>query len=277
MEAQQPIEQPVPQQSDEIEAVRTMKVPPFWRDRPRLWFAQFEFAIGLKRADDYKFRAVISELERQDIDQVSDIILDPPQHDKYDALKTRLLNVYEESANKQLQKLLSDLDLGSDRPSSLLRKMRDLAKGKLTDAALRQLWKNRLPSHVRAILAVLGEDTSLDTLASQADLIVEQAYGDINQVERRLRTPPREASTTPKEEGSLLQRLAALEKAIERLSTSQPQPHVSHRHRSYARDRSSSRNRSQSRQNICFYHRRFAERARKCIKPCKFSPKQQEN
>ncbi|XP_053611983.1 uncharacterized protein LOC128676069 [Plodia interpunctella] len=148
-------------------------IPPFWRAQPKLWFAQFEAVVSsYKTSEDQKYNLAVAVLERTDIEQVSDIICNPPSTGKYLALKKRLLSVYEESESKQFQKLLGGLELGEQKPSQLLRVMRDLSGTKVADDALKVLWMGHLPSQVRAVLSVSTE-SSLDTMATMADKMME--------------------------------------------------------------------------------------------------------
>ncbi|KAI5640739.1 hypothetical protein NE865_06846 [Phthorimaea operculella] len=146
---------------------------PFWRTYPRLWFAHFELLVEPSRkSDDDKFRYVLSVLQPGDLQQVGDILLNPPTANKYQTLKDRLLSVYEESETKQFQKLISGLELGDEKPSQLLRKMRELGHNRMPDSGLKLMWMNQLPAQVRAVLSVSSE-SSLDNLAVMADKMLE--------------------------------------------------------------------------------------------------------
>lgn len=127
------------------------KLPEFWVEMPRLWFAQFEAVMApQKQGDEAKFNMVISKLGRDSIQQVSDLVTAPPSEDKYKVLKERLLQVYEESAERQFQKLVSEMELGSQKPTQLLRRMKDLGRTtQVSDQTLKNLWLSRMPSEVR--------------------------------------------------------------------------------------------------------------------------------
>ncbi|KAJ8710659.1 hypothetical protein PYW08_009174 [Mythimna loreyi] len=62
--------------------------------------------------------------------------------------------------------------LGDQKPSQLLRRMRELAKEKIPDDTLKMLWQGHLPSSVRAVLAVT-DSKNLDDLAVVADNVFE--------------------------------------------------------------------------------------------------------
>ncbi|KOB74344.1 Uncharacterized protein OBRU01_09574 [Operophtera brumata] len=126
-----------------------------------------------KQGDSTKYNLVIAKLNRDALQQVGDLILNPPEDNKFETIKERLLAVYEESAEKQFHNLVSGMDLGTQRPSQLLRKMSGLATNtQIPTEALRRLWISRLPTAVRTILTVTPE-AKLDDLAKIADKIIE--------------------------------------------------------------------------------------------------------
>ncbi|KAL0821350.1 hypothetical protein ABMA28_005939 [Loxostege sticticalis] len=153
--------------------LNVLEFPEFWCDQPRLWFVQCEAILGpQKLSDEARFNLVVAKLGKDVIQQVSDILLKPPETKKFDVLKERLLKAYEESEIRQFQKLLSGMELGDQKPSQLLRRMKDLAREKIPDETLRIMWQGHLPSSVRAVLAV-SESQDLENLAAIADKIME--------------------------------------------------------------------------------------------------------
>ncbi|XP_049886493.1 uncharacterized protein LOC126380969 [Pectinophora gossypiella] len=158
------------------------RIPAFWRDMPRMWFARFEAVIGPQhQSEAVKFDLVLSKLDKEELSQISDLIDDPPEQQRYTVLKNRLMKIFQESAEAQFHKLVKEMDLGSQRPSQLLAKMRELAKNSGTAGdTLKNLWMTRLPGWARAILASSSADTKLDDLASMADKIMDNLRsGDI--------------------------------------------------------------------------------------------------
>ncbi|XP_055911525.1 uncharacterized protein LOC129945667 [Eupeodes corollae] len=151
------------------------RMPQFWRDRPSLWFAQLEAILSASKPnDDTKFQYVVANLDRRDLEQVSDILLTPPSANKYALVKARLIEVYEESDEQRLQRLIEGLDLGDSQPSQLLRRIRDLSRSSGTpDMVLQVMWLSRLPSNVRSILSAVKGD--LNTLADVADKIMSHS------------------------------------------------------------------------------------------------------
>jgi len=67
--------------------------------------------------------------------------------------------------------LLSELQLGDDKPSQLLRKMRELDGKSLSNDFLRGLFTQRLPANIHSILLISSE--SLENIAKMIGKIAE--------------------------------------------------------------------------------------------------------
>ena len=272
-----------PQQSSEVSNISqislSLRIPPFWRDRPRLWFFSFEAAThDSKKGDKQLAQMVIARLEKQDIEQITDLLYNPPETNHYTAIKERLITAYEESDSRQFQKLLSEMELGDQKPSQLLRKMRDLARDRLPDATLRLMWTNHLPPHIRSVLAVsetFSTKTALEELALLADKMMEQTL-QIAAVSLPPSTPTpsvqRPAPSTTEDPTLLLVseiRKLSLEIAELKSRTAQYELQArQHQPRYHSRSRSQTRDNSPS--PYCYYHRRFGAKAWKCTMPCTF-------
>ncbi|XP_035226801.1 uncharacterized protein LOC118199114 [Stegodyphus dumicola] len=168
------------------------------------------------------------------------------------------LGVYEESENTKLKQLLQDLQLGDMRPSQLLSKMQELAGDNFKSNVLQSLWLNRLPNNIQAILASSNEN--LPQLAQMADKIHDVLQPQaISQVQH----PSVDISSLQQQIQELSLQVAALQ------TRSQYHP----RGRSKSRNRNNreyQRAHSGTQSDICFYHSRFGDKARKCTPPCKF-------
>lgn len=102
---QQQIAQPPEPQVNEV---RNLKIPPFWRENPALWFGQVEasFALANITSDTTRFRHIITQLDPQTLPALSDLILNPPTANRYQAIKTRIMNSFAETSESKLRKLL---------------------------------------------------------------------------------------------------------------------------------------------------------------------------
>lgn len=252
-----------------------IRPPAFWKANPKLWFSQIEaqFNIAKITADETKFNHVVAAIESDILSAVQDIVLKPPETDKYECLKNRLISIFSESEHSKLRKLLQGLELGDERPSQLLSRMRDLSSNNFTDDALKSLWLTRLPTNIQAILAVSTE--SLSQLAIMADKIHE--FSPNNQV-----SAVQQSSTVPSV--TLEAQILELSKQINELSAAFYRQGRSRSRNRYSRSpsrtafsRSNSKNRHETRRRylsptngLCFYHTNFGEKANKCVNPCNY-------
>lgn len=266
------------------------RLPPFWRQNPRLWFAQFEAAVAASKiSEEQKFNLVVPLLGNSDLEQIADIILHPPSTGKYSALKDRLISTYQESDHRQLQKLLSGLELGDHKPSQLLRKMRDLSGKLLSDEALKVMWLNQLPTQVRAVLSV-NTESSLEVLAAMADKMMEHFEPATVAAVSTENSPSSSTAANDVQINAITAlQINMLTKQIEKLSLEVAELR-NNQHSSHRRFRQNSarrgRSRSHSRQRtdnarkpgdpdwMCRYHYRFGNGARKCESPCSFTKRE---
>lgn len=152
-----------------------VKLPPFWAERPNLWFSQVDsqFAIAGITSDNTKFNYVVAQLDTRYAAEVEDIIINPPSTDRYLHLRSKLIERLSISEEQRVRQLINEEELGDRKPSQFLRHLRSLADTTiLQDNMLRQLWLRRLPAHAQAILTAQSE-LPLDKIAEIADKIVE--------------------------------------------------------------------------------------------------------
>lgn len=255
---------------------------PFWREIPRAWFMQFEAVVDpLKTSDDQKFRYVLQQLQATDLRHLSDILYNPFLTNKYDAVKKRLLAVYDQSEVRNFRQLLGGLELGDQKPSHLLRKMRELSSGMITDDGLKIEWLNQLPTQMRVVLSV-NEESSLDTLATMADKMAEYSTPSSSTIAAVSRSSENYGNTTSTH-------LEVLSKQLEKLSleVAELRSRSTKHYRRPARWRSRSRSHSNSRRGPtvkpgdanweCKYHFRYGDKARRCESPCSRRRKLAEN
>lgn len=262
---------------------------------PKMWFVQFEAVMGPQhQSEQVKYDMVLSKLGKDELSQVGDLISNPPEQQRYTALKTRLLKIYQASVEAQFNKLVSEMDLGQQRPSQLLAKMKELAKNSgTTGDTVKNLWLSRLPAWVRAILATNKEDTKLDDLAEMADKIMDNLrHGELAAVDGSTGTSSSAPTAVVDANMELVTQLRnmALELKTLRNEVSSMSGRRQYRRgpRRWNSNRSRSRHRSQSRASrlnpnspdwLCRYHFRFRETARKCEAPCNWASRKtnQEN
>lgn len=245
----------------------SVKLPQFWPAKPSVWFAQVEAQFELANIvrDETKFAHVVASLDSTAASEVDDIIEAPPAVDKYAHLKAELIRRLSSSSEERVRQILQKEELGDRRPSQFLRHLRSLAgRTPISDVLLRQLWLQRLPTQVQAILQTQAALT-IDQIADIADRILEVS-------------PVAQICAVQTAEDPLQQLIGAVSaigKRLERLERGRPLERDSS---GGPRPRSASRGKSRDRQSdpdLCFYHDRFGDRARKCRPPCKRAPQQQ--
>ncbi|XP_045495552.1 uncharacterized protein LOC123694221 [Colias croceus] len=244
------------------------RIPDFWVDQPRVWFYRVEAILApQKLSDESKFDLVISKLPKDVIVQITDFLEKPPDTDKLQKLKNKLLTLFEDSKNRQIEKLIGEMELGDQKPSQLLNRMRDLARDKIPDDTLRVLWQGHLPPTIKAVL-VVAETKDLNSLAVIADNVAEATRS--NQV-----AEVRHGSSSHEgvEVATLAAELAKINVRLSNIERSRSRA-VHRRPRTPSRNfRESSRSSSKRRRPgapdwLCSYHFRFRQRAHKCIPPC---------
>lgn len=181
-----------------------------------------------------------------------------------------LIQRLSETQEQRTRKLLEHEELGDRKPSQFLRHLQSLAGSTVPDRLLRTLWLGRLPAQMQVILATRTEDR-LEEVAEQADRIHEVNYRAVVAANQRRVDQKCIADSSRK---SLEVQIEELCKQVAMLTTKFSKEK---RRREFSRGRSRSRNRSQKEdEGLCYYHRRFKEKARKCEKPCNFKTENNE-
>ncbi|XP_024939242.1 uncharacterized protein K02A2.6 [Cephus cinctus] len=214
-----------------------------------------EFEAERITSDRTRFRRTALALDAQVVEQVSDLITDPPETDRYSTLKNRLLAIFGESERARWHKL-QELELGDQKPSMLLNSMRRLAGDQLGDGALQNMFRDKLPEQIRILLAMEPEP-ELEKLAARADRMIEATRSHVAQI----------SSKDP-----AVQQEAHHEEHLEAFSRGPPRKgRTQNNWQPPPTNKGKFNNRSDY---VCFYHRRFGYNARNCEGNCAFKRKQ---
>lgn len=118
-----------------VNAASVVKLSPFWRDNPYLWFTQVEatFAINRVTSDESHYRYEVVHLDQTVLPLIAELLTNPPEGEKYRKLKNRLISALGESSETRIRKLLASHELGDERPSIFLQRLRNLASGQVTE------------------------------------------------------------------------------------------------------------------------------------------------
>ncbi|XP_040066215.1 uncharacterized protein LOC115321369, partial [Ixodes scapularis] len=218
-----------------------------------------------------------------------DLILSPPDDQPFDKLRSELIKRSSASEQRRLQQLITSEELGDRTPSQLLRRLQQLVGDRLPTfdtSLLRELFLQWLPSNVRMVL-VSTPSMSLDDLAQLTDRIMEVALPIVISIDRMpgetsaMTIPQHAVSDYPAspvvtELGQRIFKLTHSKKSprsaaqVAALVSRPPAPHQS---RSTSRPRypSSPRRPCQNNEGLCWYHKTFANDARRCHQPCSAS------
>lgn len=103
----------------------SLKLPTFWTSQPQVWFAQAEAQFNLRNitVDETKYYYVLSALDQATAARLLDLINQPPDRNKYDALKKRLVDTFGLDKRERASRLLHVRPLGDSKPSTLMDEM----------------------------------------------------------------------------------------------------------------------------------------------------------
>ncbi|XP_058801547.1 uncharacterized protein LOC131670174 [Phymastichus coffea] len=171
------------------------KLPQFWKAAPEAWFGQVESNLQAHGVDDdlKRYNLVIAALGEDTVNELLDVVQNPPATDMYATLKRRMLERFAQTNEQRLRKLLNDIKPEGKKPSELLREMRILAGKSVTDEALKVKWLALLPASSQGVLTVL--DGALDKLAEAADKLADiaptPAVAAVSLLSQQLSSSPR--------------------------------------------------------------------------------------
>lgn len=255
-----------------VNRITAKQLPPFWVNRPELWFALAEnhFRAAGITSEQTKYQHIVLNLEERYASEVEDIIVNPPAQTPYTTLKMELIKRVSLTEQQRVKQLLLGEELGDRKPSQFLRHLRSLAGASTAIGSdlIKTLWLQRLPPHVQAILQTQPSTVSIDDLAATADKILEVQPTFVPHVNAVAAPNPGTNLSTELEE--LRKLINALQNEVKTLRNQQQQ-----RSRSRSRQRSPERtnsNQSRGEERICWYHQRYGADANKCQEPCNFKP-----
>ncbi|XP_022836999.1 uncharacterized protein LOC111364384, partial [Spodoptera litura] len=150
-----------------------VRTPPFNPSDPELWFALLEgqFVLSSITADATKFYYVLAQLEPQHSAEIRDLVVNPPNTNKYETLKTELVRRLSASQEKRIKQLLMHEEIGDRKPTAFLRHLQHLAGENVPKEFIRTIWASRLPTHLQTCIAAQQTKMSLEDLAELADRV----------------------------------------------------------------------------------------------------------
>lgn len=238
-----------------------LPMPSLQQDNIELWFIQLAhwFTVNRITSDSTKFSTTIASLPSNIVNQVFDVVANPPTTHKFETIKAALTKHFADSEQKRIQNYVSGLQLGDRKPSHLLNDMRRVGLDTKNEQLLKGLWLQRLPVSVQTCLSTVSEP--LSKLAELADSVMETIRANNSSVA---------TISAPKVENSNDQ-IEQLRGEVRELTRKLNNVLSENRSRSRARNRSStpaSNNQTNGDSTECWYHQKYGSSARKCREPC---------
>lgn len=208
----------------------TVKLPPFWPSHPTVWFVQAEAQFQIRGivSDDTKYHHLVSALDQATASRLLDVLTNPPVDNKYHHLKTKLTATFCLGRRERASLLLRMQGLGDRKPSQLMDEMLALMDGHTSCFLFEQIFLEQLPQDVRLQLA--DEDfADPRAVALKADSI----------------WTARNVGTAA---GVAQQDISATARSFKPVASRKdklPIPGI-----------------------LCFYHKKFGNKARGCVSPC---------
>ncbi len=230
-----------------------LRIPDFYIAKPRLWFIQLEAQFDLANIldDRSRFFHVIASLPAEVASRIDFLIENPPDLNKYQALKEALLSAYEKSPLELCSQALTMASLGDRAPSQLMSDLIDLIprnhKTGICPFVI-ALFIEKLPADIRLCLNIENV-SSYEILANQADALMARRLksNNINHVQN-----------------------------FENVSNDEEMLEINNVNRNFNKKKFDFKKKSTSstskddQNKKCWYHEKFGSNATKCVKPCVF-------
>ena len=244
---------PSPPPSSLAASGRTVRLPVFNKERPKIYFQHIEALFRRHRviASYDKYDYLVPAISTDVMDEIQDVIEEVAAGvpDPYERAKQRLLLLYAPSRWAMASRILHHPPLGDARPSVLMSRMLALLpSGEPPGILFQTAWLERLPSNVRSLVST-QDFANVRAMAAYADRVwesktAESAVAALS-IHPRASRPP-----SPMDTGS---RSAS--------------PSATGPTRLPARPRNT----------LCFYHRKWGAAARYCRDPCSWTGRRPGN
>jgi hypothetical protein len=151
------------------------QLPPYWEERPEMWFNQAEGLMRGLGITDPLYQAVLVQtaLTRPQQEAVAHILEQSPQPpDVFQQLRAELTRIHGKSEWRRMGELFALPPLGDQRPGELLVQMKRL-RPEDQDLWFRWQFFSRLPEWAQRQLA--GHNGSVEELAARAEELLQKA------------------------------------------------------------------------------------------------------
>lgn len=252
---------------------RQTDLPVFDAAKTSLWFIVVEsvFENDRIRSEKVKYNRVLPKLPMSFLQKIETFLLSRPQakDNCYELLKAEILAKSTDTCQEKIDKLCSGLTLKpKQKPSELLQEIRNVAGADVNDNLLEVIWLNRLSPVVAGVMAAL--DVPLNQKGAAADPVHAQTMIPQFNVSATKIAPCVQPQADPMLEclNNLTARFEAMEASLRQSRPAGRGNQHWSRPQSQSRRVNRSRSESQVRDGLCYYHRRFGDKARNCREGC---------
>ena len=262
--------------SNNLAAMKTY-IPTFWPDNAEAWFigAETQFDLAGITREKTKFQKIVSVLPEDVAVQVLDITSKDFMAGDYQKLKLTILQIFKKTRTARFNELFATVDIRNMKPTAILSRLRNLInssdpeeKFSFSDRDLKDFFIRALPAHTQGYIRAIVKDFDIETLAKKADLYSEEFehLSSTSSVAAVAASSEYLTQSAFREEFRLLRaEIAAIRKQGK--PSSNKESGKSQAKSSY-RDRSPTPAPANRTGNICYYHRKFGDKAKKCEKGC---------
>lgn len=235
--------------------ISAVRMPNFIPSDPALWFTMVETTFQTATPQPItvsktKFNHCVPLLPPEISTKVRDVIISPD-------LREEVISRCGESKTQEIRRLLAGEQLQDRQPSELLRIMQRRAENhNVADTLLLELFLQQLPSNVQSLLA------SIDPLTPSKAAEIADKVMEISPHVSAVHVPTTSADSVLSE---LLKEMKLLRKEVGQLRRSRSNSRYRPQHQSRAPSPAASKDTP-----ICWYHRKFASDATKCVQPCTY-------
>ena len=233
------------------------KIPEFWPNSVKLWLAQCkaQFRTSKITSSQTKFDLIIQNINEAAANRVQDLVNNPPAVNPFEVLEERLTTRFEKSLYERLVFFNSLPPLGDRRPSeladSILAALSGIGHDSSTCPHVFHAFLSRMPEAVRVPL-VDDKFEDIQQLAVKADKI----WASIDK------------SSSVCSVDEVISADSQLVAAVQDVRRRPPPPPQQPRRRPLQQQQQQQQRPRDSSRHLCFYHRRFRNKASYCEAPC---------
>ena len=174
----QPMPGTGPERPQQVISVTLLR---FYEGNCKLWLTLAENIFKLKGIfnETQRFKLALSAFCLRHLENLGYVLDNLSSCNPYTQLRKEIMRVFGPTEEENLDRFLCDVQLGDKRSTELLYEMRRLMGEQYCPALLEKLFKEKLPSMVRRIIAAVPS-CHLDEFAWRADSVMKKERSEIN-------------------------------------------------------------------------------------------------